>query len=51
MKIYIYKRKYMYKRNKHKQQDSKFKFSRIYKTTIKMYSNPVNIQHGADVVQ
>ena len=41
----------MYKRNKHKQQDSKFKFSRIYKTTIKMYSNLISVQHGGVVVQ
>ena len=43
--------KYMYKRNKHKQQDSKFKFSRIYKTTIKMYSNLISVQHGGVGVQ
>ena len=36
---------------KHKQQGSKFKFSHIYKTAIKMYSNPINVQHGVDVVQ
>ena len=33
----------------HKQQGSKFKFSHIYKTTIKMYSNPINILHGGVV--
>ena len=36
---------------KYKQQGSKFKFSHIYKTTIKMYSNPINVQHSVDVVQ
>ena len=36
---------------KYKQQGSKFKFSHIYKTAIKMYSNPINVQHGVDVVQ
>ena len=48
MKTYI-RENICIRETKHKQQGSKF--NHIYKTAIKMYSNPINIQHGVDIVQ